>query len=206
MNSLEASVISESTRAASAISPGTASPPAAGYLGPGRVLEVSPRGVLVRLEGADSAEATGPEGPQVLAALGFACPYQPAPGDELLIMGRSEHYYAVGVLSGANPGGLHFEGDLDLRAVGGTLTLSGDEGVEVEGQRITLRADALRTFAGSLSEKADEAYRWVKGLTTLRAGESRRVIEGEDYNQSHDSIHLAKGTVKIDGHQIHMGH
>ena len=202
-------MISEPTHAAS-ISPGASSAsgasasPAAGYLGPGRVLEVSPRGVLVELT--ELAEQAATQAPQVRAALGFASPYRPALGDELLIMGSGERFYAVGVLSGSSPGGLAFEGDLDLHAVGGTLTLSGDEGVAVEGQRITLRADALRTFAGSLTEKADEAYRWVKGLATLRAGESRRVIDGEDYNQSHDSIHLAKGTVKIDGHQIHMGH
>lgn len=167
------------------------------YLGPGRVLEVLPAGGLrVSLEGGSEAE--------VSLALAFA--YQPSPGDSLLIAGRDQAWYAIGVLGGSGSPSLSFEGDVDLHAVGGTLTLSGDEGVEVEGREVTLRADTLRTFAGSLSEKADEAYRWVTGLVTLRAGQSRRVIEGEDYNQSQDSIHLAKGTVKIDGHQIHIGH
>lgn len=175
---------------------------ASGYLGPGRVLQ--PRGsgrVEVELEDAR----------RVVVTLGLAFSYEPVVDDQLLIAGQAvagqaEHFYAIGVLAGASRPGLAFQGDVDLHAVGGTLTLSGDEGVEVEGKELTLRADTLRTFAGSLTEKADEAYRWVKGLATLRAGESRRVIEGEDYNQSQDSIHLAKGTVKIDGHQVHMGH
>tara|TARA_R110002072_G_scaffold36834_1_gene108119 strand:+ start:1330 stop:1914 length:585 start_codon:yes stop_codon:yes gene_type:complete len=167
------------------------------YLGPGRVLETTPTGgVLVSLE----------EGSQVEVSLALAFAYQPSPGDSLLVAGRDRGWYAIGVLAGSGSPNLSFEGDVDLHAVGGTLTLSGDEGVEVEGREVTLSADTLRTFAGSLSEKADEAYRWVTGLVTLRAGQSRRVIEGEDYNQSQDSIHLAKGTVKIDGHQIHMGH
>lgn len=171
--------------------------PDGGYLGPGRVLAAhGPGGVEVELE----------DGRQATATLGLAFSYEPAPEDLLLIAGEADRFYAIGVLAGASPPSLTFEGDVDLHAVGGTLTLSGDEGVAVEGKELTLRADTIRTFAGSLTEKADEAYRWVKGLVTLRAGESRRVIEGEDYNQSQDSIHLAKGTVKIDGHQIHVGH
>lgn len=171
------------------------------YLGPGRVLEarpgeVPPGKIRVELEG----------GSQVEASLALAFAYQPSPGDSLLIAGRDRGWYAIGVLGGSGRPGLSFQGDVDLHAVGGTLTLSGDEGVEVEGREVTIRAETLRTFAGALSEKADEAYRWVTGLVTLRAGQSRRVVEGEDYNQSQDSIHLAKGTVKIDGHQIHIGH
>jgi uncharacterized protein DUF3540 len=185
---------SERAPAAQSAAPRTEAP--SDYLGPGRVLTTTPGRVRVALE----------DGSEVEASLALAFAYQPAPDDSLLIAGRDRDWYAIGVLGGSGSPGLSFEGDVDLHAVGGTLTLSGDEGVEVEGREVTLRADTLRTFAGSLTEKADEAYRWVKGLATLRAGQSRRVIEGEDYNQSQDSIHLAKGTVKIDGHQIHIGH
>ena len=69
-----------------------------------------------------------------------------------------------------------------------------------------MRAETLRTFSRSLTETADTAYRWVKGLLTVRAGESQRAVQGEDYSQCQRSVTLAEETVKIDGHQLQLGH
>jgi hypothetical protein len=61
------------------------------YLGPASVL---------RLEGSDVV-AELPEGAEVRVALAFAFPYAPAEGDVLLVIGKDEAYYAIGVLQGS---------------------------------------------------------------------------------------------------------
>lgn len=169
------------------------------YLGPGEVLaaDSAPR---VRL-GDEAGRA------EVPVELALAFPYAPRPGDRLLVVRRAGGpAYAIGVLSGAAQAALRFEGDVDLWAVGGTLSLRGGEGVEVEAPRVSLRAEALRTFAETVTERADSAYRWVKDLLTVRAGESRRTVHGEDHSRARRSVTLAEETLKIDGHQVHLGH
>ena len=167
------------------------------YLGPAVVLETTPQ-LEVRLEDAASSE--------VSLTLALAFPYQPQVGDRLLAIGQDHAHFGIGVLSGAAQSSLEFQGDVDLRAVGGVLNLRGDEGLQLEAPTITLRAQVLRTVAESVTETVDTAFRWAKELLSVRAGESRRIVHGEDYSQSERSVTLAKGTVKVDGDQLHLGH
>ena len=173
-------------------------PSPAPYLGPGVVLEGSGDRFLVQLADA--------EGNQVQAQLALAFPYRPAIGDSLLVLGQAGRHYVVGLLHGSGQVDLTFQGDVSLRALGGTLKLAGDSGLKLESPEVTVRARTIRPFAESLSEKVSEAYRWVKGTLTVRAGESRRVVEGEDLAQSKRSTTLAKDVVRIDGGQTQLGH
>ena len=72
-------------------------PPARGegavaeYLGPAEVLEVEPLAMRVRL----------PDGSTVRAELALAFPYQAKPGDAVLVIGRGEAHYVIGVLRGS---------------------------------------------------------------------------------------------------------
>lgn len=174
-------------------------PPAEpGYLGPAEVIERERSGVTVRLED---------EGCTVVPVeLAFTFPYQPELGDRLLVLGAQDRHYAVGVLDGRAPEALAFQGSVVVQAVGGTLTLAGDQGVELEAPKVTLRAGVVRTIAGSLVEKSESVYRWVRGLIAVRAAESRRTVDGEDATRCGNSVTLAKGTVKVDGDQLHLGH
>jgi len=179
---------------------------AGGLLGPADVLDppVGGRAGSIRVRLEDGAEA------EVRPA--FTFPYAPAAGDRLLVAGRgaleggATRLFAIGVIAGAGQSSLTMQGDVDLRAVGGTLHLAGDDGVEVDAPKVTLRAELIRTFAGTLSEKTDTAYRWVKDLLTVRAGSSRRVVAGEDHSQSRSSVTLAEETLKLDAHSVHLGH
>lgn len=167
-------------------------------LGPGRVVRVGPRSVTVQLE--DGAKQ------EVSVELALSFPYRPVVDDRLLVVGKEgEQHYAIGVLSGSAPAELSFQGDVSLHAVNGRLSLHGDA-VEIDAPRVTLRAKTLQTFAGSLTETADSAYRWVKGLLTVRAGESFRVVTGEDRSQAEEVVILSKTTVKVDGNNVQLGH
>jgi len=178
-------------------SPTAAAPAEAGFLGPAEVLEATRSGVRARL---DDGEGTAVE-----AGLALAFPYRPAPGDRLLVLGQGGAHWAVGVISGAAPAELEFPGDVHLRAVGGTLTVAGGDGVEVEGPRVTLRAETVRTIAETLTERAESACRWVRDLLTVRAGDSRRTVAGEDFSRSQRSVTQAEELVKIDAKTVHLG-
>ncbi len=167
-------------------------------LGPAVV--VSPRPLRARIEGGAA------DGREVAVELAVTFPFQPAAGDRLLVVGKGAAFYAIGVLAAAAQPTLSFRGDVDLRAVGGALHLRGDAGLELEAPQITLRAELLRLFADSLTERADTAFRWVKGLLTVQAGESRRTVQGLDHSQCEESVTLAQGTVKLDGHKVLLGH
>ncbi|MCW8140440.1 MAG: DUF3540 domain-containing protein [Planctomycetota bacterium] len=184
-----------------AVWPPVANPSAAddGYLGPAEVVEVATGRLRVRLLEADGA-------PVVDAALALAAPFAPSAGDRLLVLARGQEAWAIGALGAPVRARLDLPGDVDVRAVGGTLTLRGDRGVEVEGDEIALRARLLRTFAGTLTERVDTAFRWVKDQLRVQAGESRRVVQGEDLSHCERSVTLARETLKLDGHQVQIGH
>ena len=164
------------------------------FLGPGEVTHLDP----LRAQPEGSADS-------VAVDAAFPFPYRPQLGDRLLLTGQGERYFAIGVLSGQGQTALELPGDVELRALGGTLTLEGDEGLELRSREVRLNAGTLRTFADSLCERAESAYRWIQGTLTVRAGESRRVVEGVDSSRCGESKTLAEGTVKIDGHQVHLG-
>ena len=168
------------------------------YLGPAKVIGKQGQVILVELENADRD--------QVVAQTAFTFPYEPAADDRLLVMGQGTQHFAVGVLSGSKPGVLAFAGEAHIRAINGKLTLASDQAIALRAPRITVRTGILRTIATSVVEKADHVRRWVRGLMAIRAGNSRRVVDGEDSTRCQNSTTLAKDTVKIDGDQLHLGH
>lgn len=178
--------------------PGSPAAAAGSRLGPAEVVEAGAAASRVRF--AEAPERT------VVAAHAFSLPFTPRLGDTLLVVGAGDAWFAVGVLAGSRPASLQFPGDVELRAVGGTLTLASDCVVAIEAPKVTLRTGVLRTIARSLVEKAEQVHRWVRGLCTLRAGQSRRTIDGEDQTRCGESVTLAKGVVRIDGDQLHLGH
>lgn len=176
--------------------PPVALPLPASYLGPARVLSFD----------ASSAEVLLGDATPATVRFAFSTPYHPTPGDELLVIGQEGAFFAIGVLAGHGKTELALQGDVELRAVGGALRLTGDRGVSVHGPEVTLQTGALKTFAKSISEKSDTAFRWVRGLLTQRAGESHTVVDGEDYSRADTRVSLAAKVNKIDGGSVQLGH
>jgi len=168
------------------------------YLGPGRVTSVHGAGVQVHLTKSPAHVVT--------AQMALAHPYEPLPGDELLLIGEPDGYYVIGVLAGHGQTELSFQGDVRIHAAGGKLELCGDTGLKLESAEITLAAGEVKTFARSVTEKVDTAYRWVRERLTVRAGSVQRVVEGEDMTRAKNSVTLAEEVVKIDGGSIQLGH
>jgi hypothetical protein len=162
------------------------------YLGPARILARAGSKWKVAL--ADrSATAT----------LALAVPYQPQPGDLVLVIGTDE-LYVIGVIQGTGRSVLSVGGDLDIRA-GGTLRLQGGTEVEIGSPRVEIRADRMETAIGTVFERVVDCYRWVKGLLQTSAGRSRTVVQESATLHAGRIVEKAKKDVSIDGDQIRLG-
>jgi hypothetical protein len=165
------------------------------YLGPAAVVEVGPGDLEARLPG----------GAVVRAELALAFPYRPAAEDVVLVIGRGDAHYVIGVLRGSGETTLSFEGDVSLRAVRGKLRLTGDEGVEVKGRELEILVGAFKLVADSMVHKATSAYQRITGLFSARAGESHTVVDGTSTSKAKNGVLLTEEKMTINGKQIYLG-
>jgi hypothetical protein len=164
------------------------------FLGPAEVLRVEDSRVLLSLPQA-----------QAWATVALAFPYQPQPGDTLLVIGQDEDYYVIGVIKGSGPTRMTVPGDLRLEAPHGAIDLVAGRGVNLLGPSVRLLADQVEVTARTLVEKLVNATRWVADLCHLRAGTVHTVAESTYKVKAARIAERADGDVRIDGEHIHLG-
>jgi hypothetical protein len=164
-------------------------------LGPAEIVRVSPHEVEVRLKNGALARAR--------LAIGY--PYDPREGDVVLVIGDAEGCYVIGVLHGTGRSVLELPGDVDLRAVGGVLRLSGDKGVEVDAPDVSIRAGKLQVIAGAAVQRFASLCQRVADLLSVQAGQRHTVIEGSSHEQSKSATILTEEKVTINGKAIYLG-
>lgn len=165
------------------------------YLGPADVTRVS----------AGSVEAILPGGRAITAKMALAVPYQPVAGDVLLVIGKGEDHYVIGVLRGQGQTRLSLQGDVDLHATDGTLRLSADKGVQISGPEVGIETRRLGIVAGALVEHLASVVRRVTGLLSVQAGDAHTIADGTILQQSRSASILTEETVAVNGRQVHLG-
>jgi hypothetical protein len=165
------------------------------YLGPATVSRTAGRRVLVRRGGE----------PEAWADLALAFPYQPQPGDEVLLAAHEERRYVIGLLQGHGPVVLPFPGDVTLSAPAGTVRLIAGKGVSMEAPSIELRAGTIELEAKTLVQHLENAYQWVKDLFQVNAGRSRLDTEGSHHQVAERTYIRSEKETKIDGDRIYLG-
>ncbi|AGP41658.1 hypothetical protein BE04_30795 [Sorangium cellulosum] len=100
---------------------------------------------------------------------------------------------------------LELQGDVDVRAGGGALRLSGDRGIELRGPEVDLYGDNVRVFAGALVQTAASLVQRVTDLFSLHARESHTVVDGSATTKAHRATVLTEDTMTINGKEIHLG-
>src|SRR5580704_16333122 len=103
------------------------------YLGPARVTRVAPHEIEVEIRGGERATAQ----------MALAFPYAPAEGDVLLVIGKGDEHWVIGVIQGTGKAALAFEGGVEISARGGPLTLTSDRGVAIRGPEVEVEAGKL---------------------------------------------------------------
>lgn len=167
-------------------------------LGPATVVEEGHPRLLVRLPG----EATPRS-----ARIALAVPYRAAEGDEVLVLGRDQdaELFVVGVLVGAGRVELEVPGDVTVRAVGGTLRLEGDRGVELRGAEVRVESRVLSLLAQKVLQKSDEVYQRVRGLLAVHVERAHTTVDESQLTTARSSSLLVEDVATINGKEIHLG-
>lgn len=167
------------------------------YLGPG---------VLVAFEGTEVVVERA-DGGRANAALALAYPYRPRVGDVLLVIADRPDgpHFVIGVLQGSGQSVVEVPGDLELRAVGGELTLSGDRGVKVRGPSLDVTVERAEILAEKLVQTCGSIFQRVRELLTVQAKESHTSVEGHAVTQAGSATLLTEDKVVVNGKQIHVG-
>lgn len=165
------------------------------YLGPAEVIAVEPHELTVEIG----------TGIRVRARMALAFPYAPEPGDVLLVIGKGEDHYVIGVLQGTGRTALTFQGGVDLRAQGGPLTLSSDQAVAIRGPEVDVEAGKLRMMAGSVVQKFTSLYQRVRDALSVHAGQSHTVVDDRSFMTAKNASIVTEETMNINGSEIHLG-
>jgi hypothetical protein len=165
------------------------------YLGPGYVIEALPHQAVVEIRG----------GERVRADLALSVPYAVAVGDVLLVIGKGEDYYVIGVLHGSGTTSLSFQGAVELRATGGPLTLASDRGVAIHGPEMEIQTGKLQVFAGRVVEKLGSVYQRVRDTLNVHVGKAHTVVEDSSFLTAKNASIVTQETMSINGDEIHLG-
>lgn len=165
------------------------------YLGPASVTETTSHEVQVEL----------PDGTLRRAEPAFTIPYQPAPGDVLLVITRGPRCYAIGVLHGTGKTVLSLPGDVEVRAESGTLRLYGEKGIELLSPEVLIHSEKLRMVAGSVTQKFTSLVQRVRDLLSVQAREIHTVADDSHLTKAKSATVLTEETMTINGKQIHLG-
>lgn len=142
---------------------------------------------------------------EVWAGNALAFPYQPERGDLVLAIGQQGKWFVIGVLKAKGAMHFQFPADAVFSAPRGEITLKAAKGLELHSPNVRLRAGKLELIARSVIEKADTAWRWIKGLMQVRAGRERTDIDEISQTTAKRFLVKAKEDVKLDGDKIYLG-
>jgi hypothetical protein len=176
------------------------------YLGPAEVITQSERPGFI--------DVKFPDGETSWARLALAMHYQPAVGDQVLVIRQeADSAYVIGVLQGRGSTILCVPGDLNLEAPNGAVRISagtslhfrGGESMEVTAPRTTIRTSRLNLLATTLVQRVNSAYTWATGLLQTKCRRLRQVSdEGWLVRAGRGHLKTDEG-ISINGKNIHLG-
>jgi hypothetical protein len=162
------------------------------------------RAVVTSVTGTDVTVALD-DGREVGATFALALPYAPTEGDVVLVIGDGGETFVIGVIAGRGKTSLELQGDVSLRAVGGQLHLSGDEGVQLRGPIVEVHADKLRTVAKSVVETFSTLFQRVTDVLHVHSRQSVSIVDEGSYSQAKSTAIQTEDVVTINGKEIHLG-
>ena len=170
------------------------------------------------------------------AVMAASCLVKPGIGDRVLVSIDGDGLsYILAVLVRSTPEAdqtLYFEGNVNLHAEGGALSLTSSESVSLASERMSLAAKtgeavfddlsltgnsftahlgSIRTIAGTvehlfhrLTERLVDAFRFVKGHEEVQTGSTRYLVEENLTMHSKNAMHVAEEIVSINAEQINL--
>ena len=169
-------------------------------LGPACVVEIG-EGVDPRRE----VDVRLGDGRVTRARMAMPMPYEPCAGDTVLVIGDADGHYVIGVLDGRGRTVMEMHGDVDLRAIGGTLGLQSDRAVRVDAPDVEIVSRRLRTVADAIVQTATTLRQRISELYATHAGQVHTVADGSLVSQAKTTTLLSEDKVTINGKAVHLG-
>ncbi len=164
------------------------------YLGPATVLSHEAARLEVRL----------PNGERCEAQLALAYPAEPQPDDELLVIGKDDACYVIGLLRAEGEIQLRFAGSVAMHAEQ-DLLLEAEQQLQLRADKVELEARHVAVRAGSMVESARELFQRVRDTWTVRAGRKEELVAGEWCTRADNANLTTVHDVSINGRQIRLG-
>jgi hypothetical protein len=165
------------------------------FLGPCEVVAAVASTVRVRM----------PDGKEEAAELALAFPYKAVKGDLLLVIGGATGHWVIGVIKGQGKASLEFQGDVELRSIGGKVEIAADKGIEMRSKTIDIGAEKIKVVAEAVTETVTTLFTRVRDMMTVQAGEARQLVRGNWFSQSKRAQVQTEDAIAINGKQIHLG-
>ena len=164
------------------------------YLGPAIVTKV----------GAATLEARLPSGETIRPKLALAFPFAPTVEDSLLVIGQDARYFVIGVIESTGTTHLQFQGNVEVRAVDGTLDLQGEHGIELRGAQIDIKTRKLNVVATKATEVFGTLFTRVKELMSVHTGNTDTVVKGQWSSRSQRASITSEEVASINGQEVHL--
>ncbi|MCF6227966.1 MAG: DUF3540 domain-containing protein [Planctomycetes bacterium] len=162
----------------------------------------------------NTATITGVSGAEILAlndsgeivlTNALAHSYRPNVKDTVLVVSSENASYIIGVVNTSADAVFTFPANVQFHAPKGEISFSSGKKIDLHAPEIKLTGGKIKLLAKSLTEKVETAFRSVKGLLRISAGQRQSKIEGVDLNKAEQHVMKASKDVKIDGQKINLG-
>jgi len=163
------------------------------YLGPATIVAVD--GPRAQVETPDAFP---------WAELAVAHFYRAQEGDKVLVAGKGESWYIIGVLRGTGPTTFTAPGDIELNAPRGHIRLRASEGVQVKGALVELAGETVEVAAKTLVQTVQDAVTWARRLLRIRAGSMNTDVEKMSHLKAENIVETAENEVRINGKIINL--
>jgi len=163
------------------------------YLGPARVMAVD--GPRAQVETPDAFP---------WAQLAVAHCYRAQVGDTVLVVGKDDAWYIIGVLQGTGASTFTAPGDIEFNAPRGSIRLRASEGVQIKGALLELTGETIEIAAKSLVQTVQDAVTWARRLLRIRAGSINTDVEKTSHLKAGDIVEHAENEVRINGKTINL--
>jgi hypothetical protein len=137
-----------------------------------------------------------------LALAGF---YAPALDDIVLAIGQEDDYYVIGVIRTHGKVTLTFPADLEIQAPRGRIDVLSGREIRFRSPRMSLSAVDLEVLARTIRESFTSAYRRVRDLFKIRAGQMSTDVDESCHLYAERIVEKAQKEVLIDGESINLG-
>lgn len=144
------------------------------------------------------------DGRRLTARMALAFPYLPTEKDELLVIGREDACFVIGVLVAQSGVHLRFPGDVHLHAER-ELRLQADERIELTAKRVAIRVEHMRVVADRVVESARELYQTVRDVWRVQAGRKEEITTGEWVTRSDKANLTTQEEISINGREVRLG-